>query len=303
MRRAGDFELTREKQITSIGREVRTASVLIFTLNEELNLPSCLDSVRWSDDVIVVDSYSTDRTEEICRKRGINFVQHAFKGFGSQRQWALDNLEIANDWVLVLDADERVAEELAGEISARLSCIPDTVAAFRIRRRFYFWGRWLRHSSLYPTWVVRLVHKQRVRYINRGHSETQRVNGEIWDLDNDLIDENLKGIDDWFARQNHYSRLEAEHELAEEHEAKALSELLVSDPLLRRAALKRLTWSLPCRGLVYFVYSYFWRRGFLDGREGLTFCLMRSIYQSMVAIKKYDARHRPGTKTARPSHR
>ena len=270
------------------------ASVLIFTLNEELHLPFCLDSLGWSDDVIVVDSYSTDRTEAICRERGIRFVQHAFEGFGSQRQWALDTVPIAHDWVLILDADERVPEELAREIGEVLSRVPDTVGAFRVRRRFHFWGRWLRYSSLYPTWVVRLVHKQRVCYVDRGHSETQRVDGEIWDLRNDLIDENLKGIDDWFARQNWYSRQDTDYELAEEHKAKTLRELFASDPLVRRAALKRLAWRVPGRGLVYFLYSYLWRRGFLDGRDGFVFCLMRSIYQSMVAIKKYDKRRMTG---------
>ena len=184
------------------GERVPVASVLIFTLNEELHLPSCIDCLDWSDDVIVVDSYSTDRTEAICRERGIQFVQHVFEGFGSQRQWALENVPIAHEWVLILDADERVPPELAGEISEVLVEVPDTVGAFRVRRRFHMWGRWLRYSSLYPNWVVRLVHKQRVRYVDRGHSETQKVNGEIRNLRNDLIDENLKGIDEWFARQN-----------------------------------------------------------------------------------------------------
>src|SRR5262245_55499715 len=178
---------------------VPSASVLIFTLNEELHLPFCFDSLGWSDDVIVVDSYSTDRTEAICRERGIRFVQHVFEGFGRQRQWAMDNLPTKHDWILILDADERVPEELALEICEVLNDVPPTVGAFRLRRRFHFWGRWLRYSSLYPTWVVRLVHKQRVRYADCGHAETQSVIGEIRNLRNDLIDENLKGIDEWFA--------------------------------------------------------------------------------------------------------
>jgi glycosyltransferase involved in cell wall biosynthesis len=268
------------------------ASVLIFTLNEELHLPACLDTLEWSDDVTVVDSYSTDRTEEICRERGINFVQHNFEGFGRQRQWALDTLSIKHDWVLILDADERVPEELACEIGEILSHPPSTVGAFRVRRRFHLWGRWLRYSSLYPTWVVRLVHKRQVCYVDRGHAETQMVNGEILELHNDLIDENLKGIDEWFARQNRYSRRDAEYELAQESKTWTFRELVVFDPSVRRAALKRLAWRVPGRGFIYFVYSYFWRRGFLDGRDGFVLCLMRSLYQSMVAIKKYDLRRR-----------
>jgi glycosyltransferase involved in cell wall biosynthesis len=269
---------------------VAGTSVLIFTLNEELHLPFCLDSVGWSDDVIVVDSYSTDRTEAICRERGVRFVQHDFKGFGSQRQWALDTLPIAHEWVLILDADERVPQELAREIGEVLGCAPASVGAFRVRRRFHMWGRWLRYSSLYPSWVVRLVHKRRVRYSDTGHAETQTVEGDLLNLRHDLIDENLKGIDEWFERQNRYSRRDAEYELAQEGEGWTFRQLLTSDPIVRRGAMKALAWRIPARGLVYFLYSYFWRRGFLDGRDGLIFCLMRSIYQSMVTIKKYDTR-------------
>ena len=189
-------------------------SVMIFTLNEEIHLPSCLAALEWCADVIVIDSFSTDRTEAICRERGVRFFQHAFDGFGSQRNWALDHAEPRYPWVLMLDADERVPQELARELCDKAQNAPSAVGAFRVRRRFYMWGRWLRYSSLYPTWVVRFVHKDRVRYVDRGHAETQEVNGDILDLENDLIDENLKGIEEWFERQNRYSSKDAEYELA-----------------------------------------------------------------------------------------
>lgn len=266
-------------------------SVMIFTLNEEIHLPSCLETLSWCNDVIVVESYSTDRTREICREHGVRFYQNAFEGFGSLRNWALDAIDCKNDWVLILDADERATPELVAEMRDVTVKAPEAVGAFRLRRRFYMWGRWLRHSSLYPTWVVRLIHKDRVRYVNRGHAETQDVKGEIRDLETDLIDENLKGVDEWFERQNRYSRKDAEYELREENKA-GPGAVFSTDPLARRAALKRLAWRLPARGLIYFCYSYIWRLGFLDGRDGLMFCAMRAMYQSMVAIKKYDARRR-----------
>ena len=130
---------------------------------------------------------------------------------------------------------------------------PEAVGAFRLRRRFYMWGRWLRHSSLYPTWVVRLIHKDRVRYVNRGHAETQEVKGEIRDLETDLIDENLKGVDEWFERQNRYSRKDAEYELREENKAGSRARYSQLTHWSRRAALKRLAWRLPARGLIYFL--------------------------------------------------
>ncbi len=263
-------------------------SVMIFTLNEEIHLPGCLDSLQWCDDIIVVDSFSSDRTEAICQERGVRFYQHRFEGFGRQRNWAFDHVETKYDWVLVLDADERVPEALAVEMVDRVAQADDTVGAFQIRRRFYMWGRWLRYSSLYPSWVVRLVHKNKVRYINRGHAETQRVEGEILSLDNDLIDENRRGIEAWFERQNRYSTKEAEYEREQEKSPINWSHLWAKKPLHRRALLKRLAMRLPCRALVYFLYSYFFRRGFLDGRDGLVFCLMKAQYQQMIAVKKYD---------------
>lgn len=269
-----------------------SVSVMIFTLNEEIHLPSCLDALDWCDDVIVVDSFSMDRTEFICRGRGVRFFQNRFEGFGSQRNWALDNTQPRHPWILILDADERVTPELGQELKAIAEANPAGVGAYRVRRRFYMWGRWLRYSSLYPTWVVRFIHRDRVRYINRGHAETQEVQGEIRDLVHDLIDENLKGIDEWFERQNRYSRKDMEFELDWEKNGLRISELFSGDPLKRRAALKGLAWRVPARGLVYFLYSYVWRRGFLDGRDGFVFCHMRAMYQAEVAIKKYDMRRK-----------
>ncbi len=272
-------------------------SVLIFTLNEEPNLPYCLDSVAWSDDVLVVDSYSTDRTLDICRERGIRTSQHPFEGFGSQRNWALENLDIKHPWVLILDADERVPTELAREIMDKTRNSDIDVVAYAVRRRFHLWGKWLKHSSLYPTWVVRLIRRDKVRYVDRGHAENQEIFGETGVLDNDLIDENQKGMEEWFERQNRYSTKEAEYELAGKQDVFSIRNLASSNPIVRRASLKRLAHKLPCRALWYFLYSYFWRRGFLDGKEGLIYCMMRSTYQGMIEIKKYD-RRKAGTTQA-----
>ena len=266
-------------------------TAMIFTLDEEIHLPSCLASLAWCDDVIVVDSGSCDRTAGIAREGGARLFEHPFTGFGDQRNWALANTAPKNAWVLVLDADERVTPELADELREVAASAPPEAAAYRVRRRFHMWGRWLRHSSLYPSWVVRLVRVGRVRYVNRGHAETQVVDGATLDLRNDLIDENLKGIDEWFERQNRYSTKDAEHEL-QLQAAPALGGLLSGDPLVRRAALKSLAARLPARAPLYFLYSYVLRGGFLDGRDGLVFCAMRALYQGMVAAKKHDLRRR-----------
>jgi glycosyltransferase involved in cell wall biosynthesis len=271
-------------------------TAMVFTLNEEVNLPACLESLRCCDDVIVVDSFSTDATASICESFGARFFQHPFEGFGSQRNWALEHTGPRHPWVLILDADEKVPPELARELAAIAADAPPDAGAYRVRRRFHLWGRWLRHSSLYPTWVVRFVRVGRVRYVNRGHAETQEVQGRILDLRHDLVDENLKGIDEWFERQNRYSTKDAEFEVEAESRGGVLRGLFARDALERRRALKRLAARMPARGLVYFLYSYLWRGGFLDGRDGFVFCRMRALYQSQVAVKAYDLRRRRGTR-------
>ncbi len=265
-------------------------SVMIFTLNEEIHLLSCLDALRWADDVIIVDSFSTDRTETIAREFGARFFQNRFTGFGSQRNWALDHCAPKHEWILILDADERVTPELAAEVAAVVTSAPADAGAYRVKRRLYMWGRWLRYSSLYPNWVVRLIHRDRVRYIDRGHAETQTVQGRTLELEHDLIDENLRSIDEWFERQNRYASKEAEYELANEATVGGWADVVRRDPLRRRAAIKRLSWRLPARPAFYFLYAYVWKRGFRDGRDGLMFCFMKALYQGMIVVKKHDAR-------------
>ena len=266
--------------------EVRqNVSVMIFTLDEEINLPHCLGSLAWCQDVIVVDSGSADRTVEIASNWGARVFSHAFEGFGKQRNWAIDHTSPRNPWVLILDADERVPVKLADELVALVNSDPD-IAAARVRRRFYMWGKWLKHSSLYPTWVVRLVHIDRVRYINRGHAETQEVEGKVVALTNDLLDENHKGLEDWYARQERYALADARYEVDHESGGINWKDLLSADPLVKKMAMKRLSWRMPCRGLIYFLYSYAFRGGFRDGRYGFRFCRMRAAYQSMVVQNK-----------------
>lgn len=265
-------------------------SVLIFTLNEELNLPACLDSLQWCDDIVVIDSFSDDATLEICRRRNVRVVQNEFTGFGDQRNFALEQVDSKHDWVLILDADERVPPNLAEELSKLAVTSPSNVGAYRLRRRFHLWGRWLRYSSLYPTWVVRFVRRGKVRYVNRGHAETQVVEGDIGEIRADLIDENLKGLDAWFDRQSDYARRDAEYELECERVPFNWLSVFSTDPMQRRASQKRIVANFPFRGFFYFVYCYVFRMGFLDGRDGLVFCRMKAIFHEMTASNKHEMR-------------
>lgn len=261
-------------------------SCIVYTLNEELNLGRCLKSLSWCDDVVVVDSFSTDLTETIARAAGARFFQHPFTGFGDQRNWSLSEIKFKHKWVLILDADESTPQELATEMIEKVDRAVNEVAAFRLRRRFHLWGKWMRFSGLYPTWVVRLIRLGRVKYVNRGHAETQVVEGATEALDFDLIDENLKNQHEWWDRQNRYSTKEALYENS--MPPLKFKNLISADPLQRRDALKALSRRLPARPLWYFVYTYFFRLGFLDGRTGFQFCLMKMMYLEMIELKKAE---------------
>jgi len=275
-------------------------SVMIFTLNEEIHIEACMDSLAWCDDVIVIDSFSSDKTEALAIARGARVFKRKFDGFGTQRNWALEQIDIENDWVLILDADERVTDELQNEIKSVAAMENNPVGGYRVKRRFHMWGQWLKYSSLYPTWVLRLIHKDKVRYINRGHAETQTVAGAIGELRFDLIDENKKGIDEWFERQNRYSRKEADFEIHEGEKIHSLLGIFSRDPLKRRQVLKSVSWRLPGRPIIYFLYSYIFRLGFMDGKAGFMFCLMKAIYQYMIVIKKYDQKQQSSSLKAIP---
>jgi glycosyltransferase involved in cell wall biosynthesis len=260
--------------------------VLVFTLDEEINLPYCLESLQWCDDIIVVDSGSRDATVSIAEAAGARVFYRAFDGFGSQRNWAIKNTHPKHDWLFILDADERFCTGLAKEANALAANADSSIGAARVRRRFHLWGKWLRHSSMYPTWVVRMAHKDRIEYVNRGHGETQNVRGKTIALENDLIDENHRGLDHWYARQQRYALNDAAYELDNASVGLSTGELVAADPLVRKMALKRISWRLPFRPSIYFIYSYLLSGGFLDGIAGYRFCIMRSRYQAMIVKNK-----------------
>ena len=260
-------------------------SVLILTRNEEICLPDCLRSVGWSDEVVVFDSISTDRTVEIARESGARVIQHAFKDYGSQREAALRLGDFRNEWVLVLDADERPDQELASEIREAIGSVSTEVAAFRMRRKDFFEGRWIPHATLYPSWFVRLVRHARARYEPRAVHEYPTVDGEVRALKGHLLHDSFaKGFEEWWGKHERYAELEAR----EQHEALLRGGIdvagLVSlrDPVRRRRALKALSFFLPMRSRLRFLYMYVLRRGFLDGRPGYHYCRLLSRYEGLI---------------------
>lgn len=266
-------------------------SVLILTKNEEVNIQRCLQSVAWADDVVVFDSFSEDRTVELARQMGARVEQRAFDNYAAQRNAAL-SLEYKHDWILMVDADECVSDGLLAEIDSVIRQVPDSVAMFRMRRKDYFFGRWIKHASGYPTWFGRLVRKGAVR-VEREINEEYHTTGEVRHLQEHLTHYPFsKGIGYWFERHNRYSGMEADALYQENDQALKLSSLWAKDATVRRRELKRLGYRLPGRPVLVFIYLFFFRLGFLDGLPGFRYSVMRLMYEYMIDLKVLEIRFR-----------
>jgi glycosyltransferase involved in cell wall biosynthesis len=269
-------------------------SVLILTLNEEQALPDCLASVKWCDDVVVFDSFSTDRTNDIARAAGARVVQHAFANYGAQREAARTIVQYKHPWVLALDADERIEPELVTEIQSIASQPVAAHAAYRLRRRDYFMGRWIRHVTLYPSWFVRFYQPDQIQYEPRGVHEYPTLKGSLGELSGHLVHQNFsKGIGQWVLRHNLYAGLEASENLkALETTAVQWGGLFSSNAVRRRRALKGLSFRLPFRPALRFLYMYFLRFGILDGLPGYHYCRLLAFYEYLIVLKMKEIRRR-----------
>jgi glycosyltransferase involved in cell wall biosynthesis len=269
-----------------------SVSVLILTLNEETNLEACLDSVAWCSDCVVLDSCSTDRTVEIAQARGARVVQRGFDDWSQHQNWALRQIDFRNPWVLYLDADERCTPELAQEV-CRAAADPGDCVAMRLRRKDFYMGRWLRHAQLYPTWLVRMFRPERLHY-ERLVNPIAVVDGKVGELREHLLHYPFShGIAHWVARHNRYSDLEAVEKLKVSGGTRARwTEVFARDPNARRRALKDVFFRMPARPLLKFGYYYLWRRGFLDGRAGLTYATLQSFYEFLIDCKHRELQRR-----------
>lgn len=266
-------------------------SILILTYNEAINLPGCLASVSFSDDIVVLDSGSTDETVELAEEAGATVLHRPFDNYAAQRNFGLAH-DFKHEWVLMLDADERVPEDFLDELRSVTEDVEGPVTLYRMRRKDRFMGRWLKHSSGYPTWFGRLFRKGRVR-VEREINEEYYTDGEVGMLKGHLEHFPFnKGLGYWFERHNRYSTMEAKRLLEERTASIPWSGFRSSDPMLRRKAFKQLAYRLPCRPIFTFCYLYFLRLGFLDGMPGLLFSLMRAVYEFMISLKMRELKRR-----------
>jgi glycosyltransferase involved in cell wall biosynthesis len=264
-------------------------SVLILTKNEELDLPGCLDTLTWCDDIHVLDSGSTDKTQQIAAARGANVHVREFDGYASQRNFGLA-LPYKHSWVLVLDADERLPPPAGEEVQAFVKDANSSCSAARLRRRDIWWGRWLRHAQISP-YYVRLLRVRHCKY-EREINETLIVSGEIADL-KECFDHYpfSKGLAHWISKHNQYSSMEARIVYDGDKQPPSLRTALLSrDFNERRRAQKAIFYKLPGRPVIKLIYMVLVRRAFLDGLPGLRYAILQAIYEYFIVLKTKEMR-------------
>ena len=270
-------------------------SFIIPTRNEERNIRNALASVLgWADQIYVLDSFSDDRTVEIAREMGTDVAQRRFDNFATQKNWALNNLPLRNDWIFFLDADERVTPALRNEVARLLPvCGYD---GFYVPRRNFFMGGCLRHGAWAPDWNLRLFKHRLGRYEQRIVHEHVILKGPAGFLRNPLEHNDYKGLDRYFERHNIYSSMEAIEvfrTLGSSGSGALKGNLLKRGPQ-RRRRLKNLAYRyLPCRTLFKFFWAYILKGGCLDGRLGFRYCVLQSFYEYQVSLKLMELRSDP----------
>jgi len=273
-------------------------SVVILPLNEELNLPRCLEAISLCDDVLLVDSFSSDATLKIAAEHGARVVQRAFDNFAGQRNFAVEHCELKYEWVFHLDADEVMTPELLAEI---LGCITETDKdAYRVSSKLMFDGKFLRHAGLFPWYQVRLGRREKLRFTQVGHGQREQLpSDKIGTLKNSLLHFPFeKGLDDWIEKHKRYSIAEARQNVY----GYAGDDLPVLDLLSiatdrRRRAAKKILRRLPCRPTIRFIYMYLFRGGILDGKAGFTYCRLLAWYEWLIVLKEREVKARAFDKT------
>lgn len=278
-------------------------SVLIPAKDEESNLPACLESVARADEVFVVDSQSSDRLIEISTNYGANVVQFYFNGrWPKKKNWSLDNLPFRNEWVLIVDCDERITPELWDEIATVIR--DPNYNGYYLNRRVFFLGQWIRYGGKYPDWNLRLFKHKSGRYENlntedipnTGDNEVHEhviLDGKVGYLKNDMLHIDFRDIYHWLERHNRYSNWEARvyyNILTGNDESGTIGAHLFGDAVQRKRFLKKIWVKLPFKPLLRFIIFYFIRLGFLDGKAGYIYGRLLSQYEYQIGVKLYELR-------------
>jgi glycosyltransferase involved in cell wall biosynthesis len=271
-------------------------SILIPTKNERANIRACLESCRFADEVILIDSGSTDGTREIAAEFGAAVIDFKWNGsFPKKKNWALQNVQWRHEWIFILDADERIMPPLAAELHALLTGPNPPCAGYYVNRRFWFLDGWLMHCGYYPSWNVRLLRRSRCRFeefagiddTRSGDNEVHEqvlIDGTAGRLRGEMEHYAFPTIDIWVEKHNRYSNWEAKL-LASRADHAADTTAIKLPSLARKRRLKLLAARLPFRPLLRFAYHYVLCAGFLDGHRGYVFCRLMAIYEFLSVAK------------------
>ncbi len=274
-------------------------SVIVPIRNEAENLPRALGSVAWAEEIIVVDSQSTDDSVRVAEGLGARVVQFHFGGtWPKKKNWALESIPFRHPWVFILDADEVLPPEAEEEFRHAIAEAGE-IAGYWINRRFMFMGRWLRHSY-YPNWNLRLFRHALGRYEKLTDAVTESGDNEVHEhvivqgptarLRSEMDHYAFPSVAVFVEKHNRYSNWEARVAAAEHLVGSSGS--LAAQPVSRRRRLKTLSHRLPFRPLLRFLYIYVWQKGFLDGREGYYFARLHAFYELLSVAKTYELRKR-----------
>jgi glycosyltransferase involved in cell wall biosynthesis len=266
-------------------------SVLLLTHNEELNLPRCMNALRWCDDIVIVDSGSTDNTVEIARECGAQVLKRPFDDFASQRNFGLDNAIWKYEWILHLDADEIITKEFERKLQELQPL--EHIDAYLVPSKLIFFGKWLRHAGMYPTYQVRLGRSRRLRFKQVGHGQREDIpNNKLAIFEEPYLHYSFShGLRRWLERHVQYADAEAK-QIYEQFSAKHFrwSDLMTRSAIERRRALKTISMRIPLalRPVARFCYVFFIKKGFLDGARGFLYALMLGVYEGMTSILVYE---------------
>ncbi|MEY2504585.1 MAG: hypothetical protein QOJ05_1528 [Verrucomicrobiota bacterium] len=270
-------------------------SVIIPIRNEAANLPRCLACLPWADEIIVVDSQSTDGSIQIAEEAGARVVQFQFNGtWPKKKNWALENLPFRNEWIFILDADE-VLPPGAGEEFARAIAEAGSIVGYWINRRFMFMGKWLRHAY-YPNWNLRLFRHSLGRYEKLTGADTRSGDNEVHEhvivqgptgrLRSEMDHYAFPSVEVFVEKHNRYSNWEAR--VSADRLLSGSAAQIRSRTVERRRRLKQISQRLPLRPFLRFLYVYLWQKGFLDGREGYYFARLHAFYEFLSVAKTYE---------------
>ena len=271
-------------------------SAIVLTFNEEIHIRRCLDNAfRVAKDVYVIDSFSTDRTVEIAKGMGAVVLQNKWVNYATQFNWGLDNAPIKTKWVLRLDADEYLEDDLIEEIQTKLPNEPEEVTGIEFHFKVKFLNKWMKHAS--PSVILMRLFRYGI-----GRSEVRLMDEHIVlskgiskTYDGAFVDHNLNNITWWaqehigYAKRETADLLNIEYDFSEESGKDHVEgQAGGKRELKNKYAHKKLFW----RSFAYFLYRYFYKRGFMDGKEGFLWCFMQGWwYRTLVDIQVYQIKH------------